>query len=615
MSGSCDRSPACRPRLPGGIALALLVVLLSSPDAARAEGGGRDSDYLAPRQNAVRGQAPMRGPATVPAERARAMPERSYQGRGGRIETGRSETGRMPDRGNQGRGGRIETGRAETGRMAGRAPRYPGRNWGAGAVGVGAGVLGGILLDQALRRPVYEYEPDDDLPPPPRARRPVLIEDDEPLEPRARPRRPAPVREAAPPRRTPPPAQAAQPGPRQPGVIVPPAAERRFVAEEILFELAPGAQAEAVLRQHRATLIASRRFELAGKTIIRARLDGGRSARTVLAEMARDARVAGAQPNYLYSLEQQAVAPESVAAASAAALPAAPTETAPAPRRELQPQYVAQKLHFDDIHKLARGERIKVAVIDSAADRDHRELQGVLAGSFDALGGEAPPHAHGTAMAAAILAQAQLQGVAPAARLLAARAFSGGAPGAANGTTFHILTSLDWAAEQGARVVNLSFAGPQDRLLSQALTGAKAKGMVAVAAAGNGGPNAAALYPGADPNVIAVTATDADDKPFAGANRGSYIAVAAPGVDVLAAEPQGRYAFSSGTSIAAAHVSGLVALILEKRPDLDLDGVRKLLMESAVDLGAKGRDPVFGAGRVDPAAALARALPVSAARP
>lgn len=161
----------------------------------------------------------------------------------------------------------------------------------------------------------------------------------------------------------------------------------------------------------------------------------------------------------------------------------------------------------------------------------------------------------------------------------------------------------------------MSFAGPQDRLLSRSLAGAKTKGMIAVAAAGNGGAKAAPLYPGADPNVIAVTATDADDKPFSGANRGDYIAVAAPGVDVLAAEPQGRYAFSSGTSIAAAHVSGLVALLLEKRPELGLDEVRRLLSESAVDLGGRGKDPVFGAGRVDGPAALSRALPMSTARP
>lgn len=527
--------------------------------------------------------------------------------------------------------GRMPSTRPVSGSTAPRpdyGPRYPGRgggNWGPAAVGIGAGIIGGLILDQARRQPVYD--PDLDEPPPPRRpRRPAVYEYEDDAPAAQRPRR-KPVREAAPPRRAPPPNRA-QAGPGgQPRVIVPPVAERRLVNEEILFELAPGAELDAVLRRHRATLIESRRFELAGSTIVRARLNGGRSARAVLAEMAGDQRVAGAQPNYLYALQQEAVPKAEGQAASAASVPTlvlSPAATPPepsaapasaAPARELQPQYIVEKLQLDDVHKIARGAAVKVAVIDSGADLGHAELQGVVAGSYDALGGAEEPHAHGTAMAAAIMAQAQLQGIAPAARLLSARAFSGAAaPGAANGTTYHILASLDWAAGQGARVFNLSFAGPQDRLLSRALAGAKAKGIVAVAAAGNGGAKAAPLYPGADPSVIAVTATDADDKPFAGANRGDYVALAAPGVDVLAAEPQGRYAFSSGTSIAAAHVSGLVALLLEKRPDLDPDAVRKLLADSAIDLGAKGKDPVFGAGRIDAQGALAKALPVSAAR-
>jgi hypothetical protein len=484
-------------------------------------------------------------------------------------------------------------------------------------VGIGTGIVGGLLIDQA-RRPVYDpYDPYL----PRRPRRPVIVDDYEPEEPALqRPRRPPPVRQAAPP-----PAQTAQPNNSAPQrVSVPAATEQRFVTEEILFELAPNVQADGVLRRYRATLIDSRRFELAGATLIRAQLNDGRSARTVLTQMRSDRQIASAQPNYVYTLQQTQAAP---AAAPVPTLKMAPASTpdvatlgtppaAAAPKRAMQPQYIVEKLKLGDVHKLARGETIKVAVIDSGADQTHPELQGVVGGSFDALGGDAAPHAHGTAMAAAILAQATLQGVAPGSRLLAARAFSGSAgPASASGTTFHILTALDWAAGEGARVFNLSFAGPQDRMLSRSLAGARAKGIVAVAAAGNGGAKAAPLYPGADPNVIAVTATDADDKPFTGANQGGYIAVAAPGVDVLGAEPQGRYAFSSGTSIAAAHVSGIVALLLEKRPELDLESVRKLLTDSALDLGAKGRDPVFGAGRVDAPAALARALPVSAARP
>lgn len=507
--------------------------------------------------------------------------------RGQTMRPGRGDgVSRFPDRGGwQPGGGRRPI--YDSGEFEPRRPRRPGR-------------------------PVYEIiEPE--RPPQHRPRRPVIVEYEEAEPVVRRPRHRPVVRVVETPRRervqrsAPPalPPRTARPAPplASRAVIVPAASERRLVADEVLIRLAPGVEANPVLRRHRATLIASRRFELANATILRARLQDGRSARLVLAEMARDRAIAAAQPNYLYQLQQGA----------AASAEPAPPSLALKPAR--QPQYVVQTLGLDAIHKLARGERVRVAVIDSGADIGHPELLGVVAGSFDALGGKVPPHAHGTAMAGAILAQAQLQGVAPAARLLAARAFAGnGRPGAASGTTFHIMASLDWAAQQGARVVNLSFAGPQDRLLSQALAGAKAKGMVAVAAVGNDGPKSAPLYPGADPNVIAVTATDAEDKAFADANRGDHVALAAPGVDVLAAEPEGRYAFSSGTSIAAAHVSGLVALILEKRPDLDLDGVRRLLMETARDLGPKGRDPVFGAGRIDPARALARAVPATAQR-
>lgn len=403
--------------------------------------------------------------------------------------------------------------------------------------------------------------------------------------------------------------------PSQSRTVVPATDETRFVPDEILFELAPNVQADAVLQRYGATLITSRRVALAGTTIIRAKLEAGRDLRSVLVQMADDNAITGAQPNFLYELQQEMARPVSTMATGGRSDPAA-VRSMPAPRRELPPQYVVDKLRLGEVHKLARGASIRIAVIDSGVDTGHPELRGAVAGLYDALDEDFVPHAHGTAMAAALVAQGQLQGVAPASRLLAARAFSGRASSAsASGTSLHIMAAIEWAVGQGAWVINLSFAGPQDRLLSRGLAGVAAKGLIAVAAAGNGGAGAAPLYPGADPNVIAVTATDADDRIFPRANRGGYIALAAPGVDVLSAEPQGRYAFSSGTSIAAAHVSGLVALLLEKRPDLDLAGVRRLLTESAVDLGSRGRDPVYGAGRIDAAAALTRALPVTASRP
>ena len=166
-------------------------------------------------------------------------------------------------------------------------------------------------------------------------------------------------------------------------------------------------------------------------------------------------------------------------------------------------------------------------------------------------------------------------GTAPRVGLLTVRAFSTRA-NSAEGTTFNILKGLDWAATQGARVVNMSFAGPSDPRLRDALAKAKQKGMVLIAAAGNAGPNSPPLYPAADPNVIAVTATDSNDALFTGANRGKHIAVAAPGVDILAPAPDGTYQFTTGTSVAAAEVSGVAALLIERNPLLTPDEVKKI---------------------------------------
>ena len=108
----------------------------------------------------------------------------------------------------------------------------------------------------------------------------------------------------------------------------------------------------------------------------------------------------------------------------------------------------------------------------------------------------------------------------------------------------------------------MSFAGPADPALRDLLASAHKKGVVLVAAAGNAGPRSPPLYPAADSHVIAVTATDAEDHLFAQANRGNYIALAAPGVDVLVPAADSRIQLTSGTSVAAAQISGVAALLL-----------------------------------------------------
>jgi subtilisin family serine protease len=186
-------------------------------------------------------------------------------------------------------------------------------------------------------------------------------------------------------------------------------------------------------------------------------------------------------------------------------------------------------------------------------------------------------------------------------KLLAVRAFSGNQDGA-QGTTFNILKGLDWAASKQARIVNMSFAGPPDPLLRDMLAKAHARGIVLIAAVGNAGPRSLPLYPAADRDVIGVTATDADDKLLPQANRGAQVAVAAPGVMVLATAPDGGYQVTTGTSVAAAHASGVAALLLARNPKLTPDQVRSLLIKSARAIPGARRG--IGAGVIDALSAV-----------
>src|SRR5262249_50631029 len=155
------------------------------------------------------------------------------------------------------------------------------------------------------------------------------------------------------------------------------------------------------------------------------------------------------------------------------------------------------------------------------------------------------PHPHGTGMAGAIASHRRLMGIAPGARIFAIRAFSTKAA-TAESTTYNILKGLDYAVKNNVRIVNMSFAGPRDPSLERALQAAYEKGVIMISAAGNAGPKSPPLFPAADKHVIAVTATDIDDKLFTGANRGAHISVAAPGVDILVPAPSNSYQMTTG---------------------------------------------------------------------
>ena len=263
-------------------------------------------------------------------------------------------------------------------------------------------------------------------------------------------------------------------------------------------------------------------------------------------------------------------------------------------------------------HTVAHGANVTIAVIDSGVDVKHVELANSVAASFDALGSKEGPHLHGTGVAGAIASHSRLMGSAPAARILAIRAF-GAASGVAESNSYVILKAMDYAVAHGAQIVNMSFAGPKDELIERAIVATAAKGIVMVAAAGNAGAKSPPLYPAANANVIAVSATDAQDKLFVASNRGSYIALAAPGVDIFLPAPDRKYQVTSGTSFSAAYVSGIAALMLERNPALKRDELRATLTKTARDLGSPGRDDLYGAGEADAFAAVQATVGLPAA--
>lgn len=374
----------------------------------------------------------------------------------------------------------------------------------------------------------------------------------------------------------------------------------RTIAGEIVAEIdgaLSDAQADELARRHGLARIGSQTFPLIGATIGLFRVTDRRSVATVSREFAIEASVRSVQPNFRYVLQEA----KSV-----------PGEGDPA-------QYALPKLRLPEAHVLSRGANVRIAVIDSGIDAWHPELAGSIAETFDALGSKEGAHVHGTGVAGAIVAHAQLMGAAPAAKLLAIRAF-GQSPNGAESNSFVILKALDYAAAHGAQIINMSFAGPKDALIERGIAATATRGIAMIAAAGNAGAKSPPLFPAANPNVIAVSATDAEDRLFAASNRGSYIALAAPGVDIFLPAPDDKYQMTSGTSFSAAFVSGVAALILARNPALRSEELRAILMKTAHDLGSPGRDDLFGAGEADAYAAVQAvtaqpSTPVAASEP
>lgn len=231
------------------------------------------------------------------------------------------------------------------------------------------------------------------------------------------------------------------------------------------------------------------------------------------------------------------------------------------PLYPLQPS--AQLWHLAELHRVSTGRGVRIAEIDTAVDETQRDLAGQVevARNFvddRPLVGED----HGTEVAGIIAARADdhvgVAGVAPGARLLALRACWQETGGRSRCNSFTLAKALQFALDKDAAIINLSLAGPHDRLLERLLDAALKHRIVVVAAvdpdAADGG------FPASLPGVLAVAAEDDRAAPHG--------ALRAPGRDIPTTLPGGRWNFVSGASFAAAHVSGLTALIHELSPGL-----------------------------------------------
>jgi hypothetical protein len=386
--------------------------------------------------------------------------------------------------------------------------------------------------------------------------------------------------------------------PLPPGTGLPAVGESRFLSRQVVLQFGPNVtpqQVAATAQRFGLTVVSQQSIGALRRTLYTLRINNGQSVPDVIREVEGAGLNAAAQPDYTYSLMQDRDK-------SGADLgdPA---------------QYIVQKFDLAAVHRISQGNDVVIALIDSRIDLKQPDFAGRIVDSYDAgCGPNAPPDAHGTGMAGAIASHVGLLGVAPSAKIIAICAF-GGTGTTPEATSANIIRGLDYAIEHNAKIVNMSFAGPQDPALAQELQVAREKGILVIAAAGNAGPKSPPLYPGADPNVLAVTATDVHDSLFNGANQGDYIAVAAPGVNVLVPAPNGNVQYTTGTSVASANVSGVAALLLAEEPSRTPEDVRDVLVETAKHLGSAGTNPQFGAGLVDPLKALRSAPEIVSRKP
>ncbi len=263
-----------------------------------------------------------------------------------------------------------------------------------------------------------------------------------------------------------------------------------------------------------------------------------------------------------------------------------------------------------------------VAVVDTGVSLSHPEFAGRILPGWDFVNSDSDPsddQGHGTHVAGIIAAAMSnglgTTGLAPNVSILPVKVLSA----AKSGTWANVALGIRYAADHGARVINLSLGGttPSTALLD-AIRYALNKGALVVAAAGNQS-SSAPFYPAYYEEVVAVSATDEYDAYWSISNYGSWVDISAPGSSIWStywtASNPAAFSFMSGTSMAAPHVTGLAALIWSVNASLTPAEVRTIIQNTATDKGTAGFDPYYGWGRINVAAAVQAATGGSSGAP
>lgn len=266
-------------------------------------------------------------------------------------------------------------------------------------------------------------------------------------------------------------------------------------------------------------------------------------------------------------------------------------------------------LELTEVHKITQGEGITVAVIDSGVDASHPDLKDNVLSGTDIYENQSKGHkdrdGHGTGMASLIAGHGHgpdgrdgVLGVAPKAKILPITV------GEAFAVKSEIPTAIDWAVDQGADVINVSLSTTHSTAINRAVERAYQKNVIVVAGVGNR-ENAVISSLAMHDATLAVAGLDRDGQPSRiGSLLGWETHLAAPAEDLYRAKPGGGYATITGNSGATALVSGAVALVRSKYPNLSSEDLFKRMIETTRDAGDPGRDPEYGWGTLDLRAAL-----------